>query len=151
MRKPQATKRPSQGAMNAEDLYVANVLAERACPLCGTDRMARSAHATPCAACGDPLPPGEAFVFVHARKAAAACSVADLALLKDAGSASDRCPACGTPWRGARLLIRSCGTCTVDLDPNAGYVAHMHAGRVRTFCDVACLEAHLARANPFCG
>ena len=137
--------------MDAEDLYLANVLAERACPLCGTDRAARSTLATTCAVCGDPLPHGEGYVFVRVSGAPAACSVADLALLKDARPASDRCPGCGTPWPGARVPNRSCGTCTVDLDPNAGYVAHMHAGRVRTFCDVACLEAHLARANPFCG
>lgn len=136
--------------MNAEDLYLANVLAERACPICGADRNARSTLATTCAACGDPLPPGEAFVLVHVRRAAAACSAAELALLTDAGPTSDRCPACGTPWRGT-FPVRACGTCAADLDSNTGYVAYVRKGRVRTFCGVICLEAHLVRTNPFCG
>jgi hypothetical protein len=134
-------------------LHRRNVLAERACPVCGTDRFRDRRKVAPtCAVCGASVVADEAFVRVHVLGAKAACSIACLKGIPEKGGPEAlACPWCHARWPGAEVPARSCLGCAVLLRPEAGYVGLVRGGRIRTFCDVPCLTSHLGRTNPFCG
>ncbi|HKZ99935.1 MAG TPA: hypothetical protein VJ326_10180 [Thermoplasmata archaeon] len=133
-------------------VYERNVFAERACPVCGTDRGRRPRRARGCAACGAPLAAGEAFVRRVAGGARLACSIACLkALHEEDADASAGCGWCDARRPPVEGPERSCLQCAARLSGDVGYVGIVRGGRARTFCDVACLAAYLSSPNPLCG
>ncbi len=134
-------------------LYVDNLLRERTCGLCGTDRKARVAPlADVCAVCGSAMAAEDARFAVAREGARAVCSVACLESALNAVPEGGRpCPMCGSPWDAAAPPARTCGVCGAALSLEEGFAALWRTGRIRTFCGATCLEAHLRRANPYCG
>ena len=135
-------------------VYMANLLRVRECSLCGADRKAspilvRSA----CWVCGASLDDGEEiFLAVHGSGSTPVCSdLCFASLTQEPAVASASCAVCGSPWRDAVLVARSCRACAAGIDPVRGYVVLFQGGRVTPFCSLPCLDLHRARANPFCG
>lgn len=134
-------------------LYVDNLLRERACPVCGTDRKARrSPKAETCGVCGERVTAEDAMFAIARGGARAACSMACLEKALHGGLAGPgTCPMCGSPWREAEATPRSCAICGTALAFERGYAGLWRGARLQTFCGAGCLEAYLRRANPFCG
>ncbi len=133
-------------------VYFANILRDRACAVCGTDRKATQVLArSECWVCGASLGSGEASLAIRRDGACPMCSDECLALVEQATPpACEACPACGTPWRPPDAA-RTCRTCAAALDLEAGYVGVWAEGRLTTYCGIACLERHRALSTPFCG
>ena len=133
--------------------YLANLLWDRACALCGQDRRRTlRPHPTACARCGAPTGPDDALFVVRPRGAFLACGPECFeAILKAHGEGGEACPLCAGLWREAVPAERSCISCAARLDPAVGYGGLWRGGRLAPFCGRAGLEAYLRRANPFCG
>jgi len=136
-----------------ESGYLANILRDRGCPLCGTDRQrVVSPRAGTCGVCHEYLGPEDVLFAAGTRGSHAACSLACLEVLLQEGLADGgTCPLCGSPWPPRPRGEGACGTCASPLRPDAGVAALWRGGRIQRFCGPACVEAYLRRANPFCG
>ncbi len=136
-----------------DPIYAANVLAERACALCGTDRHARKTPLeTACAACGSAAEGDERLLVVDAHAAGVACSIhCAEALLREGLRPGGRCPVCGSTGDATRARLQSCRTCAAPLGPGRGYLALWRAGRMYGFCAPECLDSFRRSMNPFCG
>jgi len=134
-------------------VYFANILRGRECVVCGTDRKASAALASAaCAVCHGSLDSSRALLAIAKGAAKPACSAACLEVILQEGLVGgDACPACGSFWAAAAPHPRACRTCAKGLAFDAGYVGLFDAGRLQTFCSIACLEMQKARPNPFCG
>lgn len=153
IRNPYVPRAPLDESKMAEDeTYMANVLAQRACALCGTDRRARSRPvAARCASCGEPFPGATLYVRVGPGGALALGSLDCVRRTSTVEAPGTACPVCDTPWSDVRTPSRACGMCAAHLNPGSGYVARFRAGRVHAFCGLECLEGYETRGNPFCG
>ncbi len=133
--------------------YLENLLRLRACAVCGADRKSREVplEAT-CAVCKGPVPREDAIFAIGLGAARLVCSTACLEVsLQEGLVGGTSCPMCGSPWSEARPMPRACAICAADLRLDEGYAGRWRGGGLQTFCGPKCLDAYLARANPFCG
>ena len=135
-------------------MYMANLLRMRECPLCGADRKAATVLVrSACWVCGAALDEREE-ILIAVRESGATPLCSDVCLasfLQAPIVASAACAVCGSPWRDAVLIARSCRGCASDLDHARGYVVAFQGGRATPFCGIVCVDRHFATANPFCG
>jgi len=134
-------------------VYFANILRSRECAVCGADRRATAElKASACAICHGSLDAGNALLGIAKGAAKALCSPTCLEVaLQEGLVGGDACPACGSPWAEAAPHARACHTCSKALRFEDGYVGLWEAGRLLTFCGLACLDLYRARVNPYCG
>ena len=134
-------------------LYVENLLKERACPVCGTDRKARRSPETEtCGVCGERVTSKDTMFAIARGGARAVCSTSCLEKALDGDLAgANACPMCGSPWREVGAAPRSCAICGTALVAEQGYAGLWRGARLKSFCGADCLGAYLRRANPFCG
>jgi len=136
-----------------EAVYLANILREANCALCGAARRSRTLpRDTRCAICGTQSAAKDAIFAIGLRAARPACSPECLEVLLREGLVDGSvCPMCGAAWSEARPLAGTCVMCAAALHLDAGFAGLWRVGRLQRLCGASCLGAFLRRANPFCG